>query len=288
MMAESPPSIPLRSNETPDPPTPNQQPELVRQQLRCRGLEPFRVGRVSSVYVVPDYLTVQEEQLLMSQVASAPITKWKNVTGRRLQNWGGVVHDKGLIAQPLPAWLQHFTSRISSDLSSLFPSPVNHVLVNEYKEGQGIMPHQDGPAYFPCVAILSLGLPATMAFTPHQRLAQQHGEGSERAGAASKGAAIPCADSDSGGDGKEEVGGAEAGERCSDGGGGGVMMRECVAAPHSEATLETPVVVVRRECAAVPPRSLLVFKDEAYTGEIIFTVLQLVLQQKLHITNLAH
>ncbi|GJP40537.1 hypothetical protein CLOM_g207 [Closterium sp. NIES-68] len=101
MMAESPPSIPLRSNETPDPPTPNQQPELVRQQLRCRGLEPFRVGRVSSVYVVPDYLTVQEEQLLMSQVASAPITKWKNVTGRRLQNWGGVVHDKGLIAQPL-------------------------------------------------------------------------------------------------------------------------------------------------------------------------------------------
>ncbi|XP_077230339.1 oxidoreductase isoform X2 [Tasmannia lanceolata] len=32
------------------------------------------------------------------------------------------------------------------------------------------MPHQDGPAYFPVVAILSLGSSAVMDFTPHSRL----------------------------------------------------------------------------------------------------------------------
>ncbi|TXT08690.1 hypothetical protein VHUM_02818 [Vanrija humicola] len=34
---------------------------------------------------------------------------------------------------------------------------VNQVLVNEYKPGQGISPHEDGPAFRPLVATLSLG-----------------------------------------------------------------------------------------------------------------------------------
>lgn len=33
----------------------------------------------------------------------------------------------------------------------------NHVLVNEYRPGQGIMPHEDGGAYYPLVATVSLG-----------------------------------------------------------------------------------------------------------------------------------
>src|SRR5699024_11991713 len=33
----------------------------------------------------------------------------------------------------------------------------NHVLVNEYTPGQGIMPHEDGGAYYPTVATVSLG-----------------------------------------------------------------------------------------------------------------------------------
>lgn len=31
----------------------------------------------------------------------------------------------------------------------------NHVLINEYQRGDGIMPHTDGPAYYPLVAIVS-------------------------------------------------------------------------------------------------------------------------------------
>lgn len=33
----------------------------------------------------------------------------------------------------------------------------NHVLINEYLPGQGIMPHKDGGAYYPVVCTVSLG-----------------------------------------------------------------------------------------------------------------------------------
>ncbi|KAI6147815.1 hypothetical protein BKA82DRAFT_4355004 [Pisolithus tinctorius] len=33
----------------------------------------------------------------------------------------------------------------------------NHVILNEYLPGQGIMPHEDGPSYYPVVATISLG-----------------------------------------------------------------------------------------------------------------------------------
>ncbi|KAF3445178.1 hypothetical protein FNV43_RR14872 [Rhamnella rubrinervis] len=81
----------------------------------------------------------------------------------------GVVHEKGLISQELPPWLTKTTQKVYED-SGIFPLPINHVLVNEYLPNQGIMPHQDGPAYFPVVAIISLGSPAVMDFTPHSSL----------------------------------------------------------------------------------------------------------------------
>lgn len=40
----------------------------------------------------------------------------------------------------------------------------NHVILNEYCPGQGIMPHQDGPAYHPVVATLSLGSHTVMHY----------------------------------------------------------------------------------------------------------------------------
>ncbi|CAA3014855.1 Hypothetical predicted protein [Olea europaea subsp. europaea] len=103
------------------------------------------------------------------QIYQAPVSKWKSLKNRRLQNWGGTVHEKGLLAQDLPPWLKQITHRISEE-SRLFPSTINHVLINEYLLNQGIMPHQDGPAYVPVVAILSLGSSVVMDFTPHSSL----------------------------------------------------------------------------------------------------------------------
>ncbi|XP_011089770.1 alpha-ketoglutarate-dependent dioxygenase alkB homolog 6 isoform X2 [Sesamum indicum] len=70
------------------------------------------------------------------------------------------------ITGEVPPWLKLVTNRIYEE-SRLFPSAINHVLINEYLPDQGIMPHQDGPAYVPVVAILSLGSPVVMDFVPH-------------------------------------------------------------------------------------------------------------------------
>lgn len=45
-----------------------------------------------------------------------------------------------------------------------------------------LQPHQDGPAYYPVVAILSLGSPVVIDFTPHPNLSCRvgaHGKGAE-------------------------------------------------------------------------------------------------------------
>jgi hypothetical protein len=55
-----------------------------------------------------------------------------------------------------------------SPVPGVFPSdqPPNHILLNEYRDGQGIGPHKDGPLYHPMVAVLSLGSPADIHFCP--------------------------------------------------------------------------------------------------------------------------
>ncbi|KAJ8751391.1 hypothetical protein K2173_016591 [Erythroxylum novogranatense] len=133
------------------------------------NLNKFKVGNLPSVFYIPEFITRLEETQLLAKIYEAPLSKWKSLKNRRLQNWGGVVHEKGLLPQDLPPWLTKITQKIYNE-SGLFPAAINHVLINEYLPDQGIMPHQDGPAYFPVVAILSLGSPVIMDFTPHSRL----------------------------------------------------------------------------------------------------------------------
>ncbi|CAK8532498.1 unnamed protein product [Lathyrus sativus] len=138
-------------------------------EAKRQKLDNFKIGSLPNVFYIPDFITDADQTLLLNNIYGAPSSKWKLLKNRRLQNWGGVVHEKGLLPQPLPPWLTNLTHKISEE-SGLFPSPINHVLINEYQPNQGIMPHQDGPSYFPVVAILSLGSPVVMDFTPHTRL----------------------------------------------------------------------------------------------------------------------
>ncbi|KAG7616710.1 putative oxoglutarate/iron-dependent dioxygenase, alpha-ketoglutarate-dependent dioxygenase AlkB [Arabidopsis thaliana] len=132
-------------------------------------LESFRVGLTPTVFYIPGFITEEEQTQLLNHIYGASGSKWKTLKNRRLQNWGGMVHEKGLVPQELPPWLTKIKAKIHES-SGLFPSAINHVLINEYHPDQGIMPHQDGPAYFPVVAILSLGSPVVMDFSPHLRL----------------------------------------------------------------------------------------------------------------------
>lgn len=82
-----------------------------------------------------------------------------------------------------------------------------------------LQPHQDGPAYFPVVAILSLASPVVMDFTPHLRLR-------------------------SGDDG---------------------ISRD--QSPVSESRVPPQPFSV-----LMMPRSLLIFKDDAYSGKIFISI----------------
>jgi len=113
-------------------------------------------GAPPSVYYVPDFITQAEEEGLLRQVAASPAPRWTQLSNRRLQNLGGVPHPKGMLAERLPAWLAPLVARVTA-AGLLEGKSANHVLVNEYRAGQGILPHTDGPLFHPSVATVSLG-----------------------------------------------------------------------------------------------------------------------------------
>jgi alkylated DNA repair protein alkB family protein 6 len=69
-----------------------------------------------------------------------------------------------MLAEPLPPWLQSLVNDVNG-LGHLPPrSLANHVLLNEYTPGQGIMPHVDGDLFFPTITTVNLGSHAVLKF----------------------------------------------------------------------------------------------------------------------------
>ncbi|WVQ84112.1 hypothetical protein IAT38_006257 [Cryptococcus sp. DSM 104549] len=131
------------------------------------ALEHFRVSDIPpAAYYIPDFITEEEEEYLLRKLQESPQPKWKTVgTGRRLQYWGGTMSKGGvLLPEPLPDFLTTFPDLVHR-LDTLLAKgtgkdvglDINQVLVNEYQPGQGISPHEDGPAFRPLVATISLG-----------------------------------------------------------------------------------------------------------------------------------
>lgn len=112
---------------------------------------------------ISEFITRGEEQALLGHVYGAPRPKWTQLSRRRLQNWGGVPHARGMLAEPLPAWLAALPLRLPPSLPP--PPPRNHILINEYLPGQGIMPHHDGDLFFPNIATISLGSHTVLRFS---------------------------------------------------------------------------------------------------------------------------
>lgn len=140
------------------------------QNYGAPELELHRVDQApATVYYIPNFITVSEENYLLQQVYNSPKPKWTQLSGRRLQNWGGLPHPRGMLAEKLPEWLDKYSRKISS-MDAFSGKVANHVLVNEYNPGEGIMPHEDGPMYFPTVTTISLGSQTLLDFyQPIQR-----------------------------------------------------------------------------------------------------------------------
>ncbi|VVC25534.1 Oxoglutarate/iron-dependent dioxygenase,Alpha-ketoglutarate-dependent dioxygenase AlkB-like [Cinara cedri] len=116
------------------------------------------------VYYIPNFITEQQEAYILEKVNNAPKPKWCQLKNRRLQNWGGIPHPKGLIPEKIPDWLKGFVHQVES--LNVFPKTnmPNHVLVNEYLPGQGIMPHLDGSLFYPTISTINCGSHTVLNF----------------------------------------------------------------------------------------------------------------------------
>ncbi|KNC82528.1 hypothetical protein SARC_05176 [Sphaeroforma arctica JP610] len=125
-------------------------------------------GAPPSLYCVFDFISADQETLFLSKIYDGS-KKWTSLLNRRLQNWGGLPSHKGMVKEGLPQWLTEQCENLSA--GSVFPSgqQPNHVLVNEYLPGQGILPHEDGPVFSPTIATVTLRSHCLLEFYPHRR-----------------------------------------------------------------------------------------------------------------------
>ncbi|TEB33852.1 hypothetical protein FA13DRAFT_1730122 [Coprinellus micaceus] len=141
-----------------------------------------------NVLYIPNFVTEDEEDYLVRKIQESPQPKWKKLQKRRLQIWGGEMTAKGtLCEEPLPTFVcQHpdLIGRIKATgvfNGSPHGSP-NHIIMNEYEAGQGIMPHEDGPKYHPVVATLSLGSHSVFHYYRYNETESPEGQGASGSG----------------------------------------------------------------------------------------------------------
>jgi len=115
------------------------------------------------IFYIPNFISKEEENYLIEYVNKSPKPRWTQLQNRRLQNWGGVPHPKGMIAEEIPTWLKSIMNKVAA-VGVFGEKKPNHVLVNEYLPGQGIMPHLDGPLFYPTITTVNLGSHGVLNF----------------------------------------------------------------------------------------------------------------------------
>ncbi|KAJ4374636.1 hypothetical protein N0V86_007509 [Didymella sp. IMI 355093] len=133
--------------------------------------QPLQVFRIAGLppdfYYIPNFISGEEEASILHKI---PAQRWITLSHRRLQaHPSTLTKNNTLLAAPLPAYLTSPVVSRFKDLGifdhTLHQQP-NHVLINEYKPGEGIMPHEDGKAYASVVATVSLGGAVCLSLTP--------------------------------------------------------------------------------------------------------------------------
>ncbi|KAL9094009.1 MAG: hypothetical protein Q9165_003679 [Trypethelium subeluteriae] len=111
-----------------------------------------------SFFYIPNFISAEEEVQLLNQI---PSNRWVTLSHRRLQaHPSKLTATNTLLSASLPSFLSEPILGRFKKLEIFRATPhgaPNHVLLNEYKRGEGIMMHEDGAAYAPVVATVSLG-----------------------------------------------------------------------------------------------------------------------------------
>lgn len=137
------------------------------------SLEEHRLEKgPAASFLIENFLSVAEEEQLVAYIQSFEAFQWVQLKRRRLIQFEER-QGEHLRQLPITATLQSIIDRCSQagvqfiqSESETGSSRANHILINEYKPGEGICSHQDGPAFVPTVAVLSLCSSLVLRFVP--------------------------------------------------------------------------------------------------------------------------
>ncbi|KAF7547987.1 hypothetical protein G7046_g8832 [Stylonectria norvegica] len=119
------------------------------------SLEEARIANLpATAYYIPDFISEEEERLILQKIAAAPKPRWKQLTHRRLQTWPSDLVQNKLLDGPLPPWLE------SPVVARLLSLPVEQASSgNVFDQSPHARPNHvlDGAAYWPVVCTVSLG-----------------------------------------------------------------------------------------------------------------------------------
>ncbi|XP_010434292.1 PREDICTED: uncharacterized protein LOC104718279 [Camelina sativa] len=93
-------------------------------------LDNFRVGLTPTVFCIPGFITDEQQTQLLNHIYGASGSKWKTLKNRRLQNWGGMVHEKGLVPQ------EYFLHGISDSPTHCYNQVVNEAEALAYSNSR--------------------------------------------------------------------------------------------------------------------------------------------------------
>lgn len=155
----------------------------------------------ATAYYIPSFLSKQDEEAILAQIDNTPKPKWTQLSHRRLINYGGVPHKNGMITEEMPIWLKDKVAQLNNlgenkTIENKMKLPcnkliqcfvlflgvfgdvkANHVLVNEYLPGQGIMAHSDGPLFHPVISTVSCGSHTILQFYEETQANENHTNG---------------------------------------------------------------------------------------------------------------
>ncbi|GAW26915.1 putative alkylated DNA repair protein alkB like 6 [Rosellinia necatrix] len=164
--------------------------EAPSKPLMPQSLDPVRVLQLpQAAFYIPNFITEEEEQYILDKIASAPKPRWKQLSRRRLQTWPSALINNKLVDASLPSWLEepiitrlrslHVGEEADPQQHIFSKSPhkrPNHVLINEYPPGIGIMPHKDGSAYHPIVCTIYTQIIFTALATSRKTSISRNGQ----------------------------------------------------------------------------------------------------------------
>ena len=125
---------------------------------------------VPGLRYVPDFISPEEEERLTEKIDGC---EWRTDLKRNVQHYGWRYDytarhvDSSMRLGSLPDWADSIGQRLVAE--GLLSAPPDQVIVNEYKENQGISPHVDSPGFADEIATISLLESWEMVFRQRRR-----------------------------------------------------------------------------------------------------------------------